>query len=59
MRYRIGAWRRDYLVRCLSYRVSYCVDTEISSPYPESWGEGVYEQTFPQGVEKNAGVRDS
>ena len=34
----------------------YCMDTEISSPYPEFWGTGVYNQTFPEGIEGDAGV---
>ena len=32
------------------------MDTEISPPYPESWGTGVYKQTFPEGTEGDAGV---
>ena len=43
----------------LSYGISYCIDTEISPPYPESWGAGVCKQTFPQSIKGNAGVRDS
>jgi hypothetical protein len=27
------------------------MDTEISLPYPESWREGISEQTFPEGDE--------
>jgi hypothetical protein len=26
---------------CISYGVSHSMDTEISTPYPESWGAGV------------------
>ena len=33
----------------------YCLDTEISPPYPESWRAGVYKQTFPQDIEGDAG----
>ena len=43
----IWAWR-------ISHRVSRCLDTEISPPYPESWGAGVYKQTFPQGIKGDA-----
>ena len=25
------------------------MDTEVSPPYPESWREGISEQTFPEG----------
>jgi hypothetical protein len=45
----IWAWR-------LSYGIPHSLDTEISSPYPESWGAGVYKQTFPQGIERDAGL---
>ena len=40
----------------LSYRVPYCVDTEISPPYHESWCKGVYKQAFPQGIKEHDGV---
>ena len=45
--------------RRLSYRISYSLDTEISPPYPESWGAGIYKQTFPKDNEKDARVRDN
>ena len=48
----IWTWR-------ISDGVSHSLDTEISPPYPESWGAGLSHQTFPQGIEENAGVRDS
>ena len=35
------------------------MDTEISTPYPESWGEGVSAQTFSEGIKEDAWVRDS
>ena len=41
---------------CLSDGISRSLDTEISAPYPESWGAGVYKQTFPQGIEDDARV---
>jgi len=42
--------------RRLSDRISCSLDTEISPPYPESWGAGVYKQTFSQGIEGDAGL---
>ena len=41
--------------RRLSYRISHCLDTEISPPYPESWGEGIYKQTFPKVLRRMPG----
>jgi len=51
----------DEVIRtwCVSNRVSHSLDTEISPPYPESWGGGIYKQTFPKDNEKDAGVRDN
>ena len=45
----IRAWR-------ISDGISHSLDTEVSSPYPESWGVGVYQQTFPTGIKDDAGV---
>ncbi len=42
--------------RRLSHGISHSLDTEILPPYPESWRTGVYKQTFPEGIEGNAGV---
>ena len=44
----IGSWS-------LSNGIPYCLDNQISPPYPESWGEGIHKQTFPQNNEGNAG----
>ena len=43
----------------LSHRVSHCLDTEISPPYPESWSAGVFKQAFPKNIERYARVRDT
>ena len=40
----------------ISHRVSHSLDTEISPPYPESWREGIFKQTFTEGVENDAWV---
>jgi len=40
--------------RSLSYRVSYHMDSEISPPYPKSWGAGVLAETFSESHEKSA-----
>jgi len=50
--------RGDKVIRawCVSYGVSYSMDTEISPPYPESWGGGIYRKTFPEGIKKDAGM---
>ena len=40
-------------------RVSYRLDTEISPPYPKSWGARVFAKTFSEGDEESAGMRDS
>ena len=42
--------------RSLSNRVSRCLDSEISPPYPESWGAGLFEKTFPESDEEFAWV---
>ena len=34
--------------RRLPHRVSYCMGTEISPPYPESWREGYISKLFPK-----------
>jgi len=39
----IWTWR-------LSHGVSYCLDTEISSPYPESWGAWLEEVYWKERV---------
>ena len=39
-------------------RVSYCLDTEISPPYPKSWSARVFAKTFSEGDEEPAGMRD-
>ena len=41
--------------RCLSYGIPYCVDTQISPPYLESWREGIFSQTFPKALRKMPG----
>ena len=48
----------DKVIRAwsLSDGISRSLDTEISAPYPESWGAGVYQQTFPQDTEEDARV---
>ncbi len=48
----IRAWR-------VSHGISHSLDTEIPPPYPESWGGGIYKQTFPEGTKKDARVRDN
>ena len=45
----IWAWR-------ISDGISHSLDNEVSPPYPESWGVGVYQQTFPPGNKDDAGV---
>ena len=45
--------------RGLSDRVSYCMDTEISPPYPKSWSAGLFAETFSESDEESTGVRDS
>ena len=51
----------DSVIRtwCLSYGIPYCLDTEISPPYPKSWGARVFAKTFSEGDEESAGMRDS
>ena len=34
------------------------MDTEISPPYPESWRERIFEQTFPEGDKEFTRLRD-
>jgi len=43
----------------LSDGISYCLDTEISPPYPKSWGAGIFAKTFSEGDDELAGMRDS
>ena len=43
----------------LSDGISYCLDTEISPPYPKSWGAGIFKKTFSEGDDELAGMRDN
>jgi hypothetical protein len=56
----IYCWNGNTAIRAwsLSYGISYSVDNEISPPYPESWRTWVFVQTFSEGIEEHAGVRD-
>lgn len=40
----------------LSYRISHCLDTKIPPPYPESWYQRLFKQTFPEGNKEYAGL---
>ena len=53
--------RGDKIIRTrrVSHGVSHSLDTEIPPPYPESWGGGIYKQTFPKDNEKDAWMRDN
>lgn len=54
-------WRSGYSIfrsRRLSHGISYRLDSEISPPYPKSWGTRVFEKTFSEGDEESAGMRD-
>jgi len=44
--------------QCLSHGISYRLDSEISPPYPKSWGARVFAKTFSEGDEEPAGMRD-
>ena len=44
--------------RCLSYGIPYCVDTQISPAYPESWREGIFSQTISESSQANARMRN-
>jgi len=48
----IWSWR-------VSNGISRSLDTEISTPYPESWGEGIPAKAFAEGIKENAWVRVS
>jgi len=41
---------------CISDRISYCLDSEISPPHPKSWSAGVFEKAFSEGDEEPAGL---
>jgi len=45
--------------RSLSNGIPYRLDNQISPPYPESWSEGLYKQTFSQNNEGDAGMRNT
>ena len=45
-----------FWTQCLSDGVSYHLDTEISPPYPKSWGAGVFAKTFSEGDDELAGM---
>ena len=47
-----------FRTQCLSDGVSYRLDTEISPPYPKSWGAGIFTKTFSEGDDEPAGMRD-
>jgi hypothetical protein len=57
----IYCWNGNTIIRtqCLSYGIPYSVDNEISPPYPESWRQGVFGQTFSESYEEYARMRDS
>ena len=50
----------DSVIRtwCLSHGIPYCVDTQISPPYSESWREGISSQTFSESSQEHARVRN-
>ena len=37
-------------------RVSYCMDTEISTPYPKSWHKRIFNQTFSEDNKNHAEI---
>jgi len=44
--------------RCVSNGIPYSMDNEISPPYSESWRKGVLGQTFSEGYQGYARMRD-
>ena len=55
-------WRggnKIFRSQCLSYGVSYRLDSEVSPPCPKSWSARVFAVTFSEGNGELAGLRDS
>ena len=42
--------------QCVSDGISYCVGSEVSPPHPECWRCGVFEETFSEADEADAGM---
>jgi len=54
-------WRggnKIFRSQCLSYGISYSLDSEISPPCPKSWSTRIFTKAFSESDGELAGLRD-